>query len=228
MFLLSPTSHSLVPIVPKILLDYVQLPSTYLMGIHSSLREEVDELVRHVITLSSLLSFSLVFVISPPPSTSLPFFSLPHFFSTSSLSAPLPLILPSFLTSLLLPPSLPLHHFTTPLPLLSLPPTPSLRLCCQDDVIEVYLDYGDVHIPDTLQLPSLPMEVLEPVQWALSRVLDPGMGHRDSVFGRPLPNKTKSLELQVKTIVVDYEITPCKLVAMATTSLGIGLIHTCK
>ena len=52
-FILSLTSHSLVPIVPKMLLDYVQLPSTYIMGIHSSLREEVDELVRHRAMLSS-------------------------------------------------------------------------------------------------------------------------------------------------------------------------------
>ena len=126
-FLLSPTSHSLVPIVPKILLDYVQLPSTYLMGIHSSLREEVDELVRHVITLSSLLSFSLVFVISPPPSTSSPFFSV-------TLSLTFLVLLPSLLHSPLSslhssPPffSLRLSHFTTsPLHFLFSPSPPLL------------------------------------------------------------------------------------------------------
>jgi len=104
-------SHSLVPVVPEMLLDYVQLPSTYLMGIHSSLREKVDEL---------------------------------------------------------------------------------------DDIVEVYLDYGKVCIPDTLRLSMLAKEVLEPVQWALSRVLDPGVGHRDSVFGHNSPDIPKSLELQVQ------------------------------
>ena len=103
-----------------------------------------------------------------------------------------PSSLPS--TSLLTVPHLSLSHLS-PLPL-------HLCLSTQDDVVEVYLDYGDVHIPDTLQLPSLPRGVLEPVQWALSRVLDPGMGHRDSVFGRPLPNKPKSLELQVRMLTV--------------------------
>lgn len=37
-------SHSLVPVVPERLLDYVQLPSTYIMGIHSSLRKKADEM----------------------------------------------------------------------------------------------------------------------------------------------------------------------------------------
>lgn len=141
-----------------------------------------------------LLSFLSSFLPPPPPhlfSLLLPhFLALPSllYFPLFSLHSSPSLILPSSL------PLLPLHHSTSS----SLPPlTPSFRLCCQDDVIEVYLDYGDVHIPDSLQLPSLPGEVLEPVQWALSRVLDPGTGHRDSVFGRPLPNKPKSLELQV-------------------------------
>lgn len=36
-----------MPVVPVDLLDYTQLPSTYIMGIHSSLREQIDvEMVR--------------------------------------------------------------------------------------------------------------------------------------------------------------------------------------
>ena len=58
-------SHSLVPVLPSSLVDYVQLPSTYIMGIHSYLRDKVeDDLVR---SLSLSLSLSL------PPSLSLPF-----------------------------------------------------------------------------------------------------------------------------------------------------------
>ena len=47
--------HSLVPVLPFSLVDYVQLPSTYIMGIHSSLRDKVeDELVSLYILLPSL------------------------------------------------------------------------------------------------------------------------------------------------------------------------------
>ena len=39
--------HSIVPVVPVDLLEYTQLPSTYIMGIHSSLREQISiEMVR--------------------------------------------------------------------------------------------------------------------------------------------------------------------------------------
>ena len=48
-------SHSLVPIVPESILEYVQLPSTYIMGIHSSLRDDIDELVRHALSFLPLL-----------------------------------------------------------------------------------------------------------------------------------------------------------------------------
>ena len=37
--------HSLVPVVPESLLEMVQLPSIYIMGMHSSLRNGVEELV---------------------------------------------------------------------------------------------------------------------------------------------------------------------------------------
>ncbi len=43
-------SHSLVPVVPAELLEYVHLPSTYIMGVHTSLGAiitEQGELVRN-------------------------------------------------------------------------------------------------------------------------------------------------------------------------------------
>ena len=46
-FLFFVFSHSIIPVVPVDLLEYTQLPSTYIMGIHSSLREQIDvEMVR--------------------------------------------------------------------------------------------------------------------------------------------------------------------------------------
>ena len=39
-------SHSLVPVVPSDLLEMVQLPSLYIMGLHTSLRRRVEEMVR--------------------------------------------------------------------------------------------------------------------------------------------------------------------------------------
>ena len=106
--------------------------------------------------------------------------------------------------SVLSPPSPsppPSFTFSLPSTFLYPPPSPSRfpPSSPQDDIVEVYLDYGKVCIPDTLRLSMLAKEVLEPVQWALSRVLDPGVGHRDSVFGRNSPDIPKSLELQVQT-----------------------------
>ena len=40
--------HSLVPVLPLELLEYTQLPSTYIMGVHTLIREQLeDELVRN-------------------------------------------------------------------------------------------------------------------------------------------------------------------------------------
>ena len=64
-------------------------------------------------------------------------------------------------------------------------------------MIEVYLDDGHIHIPDTVSIPSMPWEVVEPVRWALARVLDPGIGERDSVFSRERSPRVKSQELLV-------------------------------
>lgn len=58
--------HSLVPIVPAALLDYVQLPSTYIMGIHSSLKRDIGELV------------------SEPPDLHLYIYNLENFFGYTS------------------------------------------------------------------------------------------------------------------------------------------------
>ena len=131
--------------------------------------------------LFSLLWFCLPLYVylslpSSPSSTSPTHLSLLYLSLPSSSPPPLP---PVFLSS------------TSPSRLPPIPP--------QDDIVEVYLDYGKVCIPDTLRLSMLAKEVLEPVQWALSRVLDPGVGHRDSVFGRNSPDIPKSLELQVQT-----------------------------
>ena len=87
-----PYSHSLVPVLPCSLVDYVQLPSTYIMGIHSSLRDKVeDDLVRRL-SLPPSLSFSLSRFLPPllslSPSYPLPFSTfclhLPSFPSSSS------------------------------------------------------------------------------------------------------------------------------------------------
>ena len=51
--------HSLVPIVPAALLDYVQLPSTYIMGVHSSLKKNIGELVSIYQYLASLIVFKV-------------------------------------------------------------------------------------------------------------------------------------------------------------------------
>ena len=40
-----PCRHSIVPVIPADLVEYVHLPSTYIMGIHSSLRNRIDDLV---------------------------------------------------------------------------------------------------------------------------------------------------------------------------------------
>ena len=47
--------HSLVPVVPAALLDYVQLPSTYIMGVHSSLKTNIGELVSTVLKVCRLV-----------------------------------------------------------------------------------------------------------------------------------------------------------------------------
>ena len=66
MFSLFLFSHSLVPVLPSALVDYVQLPSTYIMGIHSSLRDKVeDELVGGSLSLSLFLSLFLSLSLSP-------------------------------------------------------------------------------------------------------------------------------------------------------------------
>ena len=71
-------SHSLVPVLPSSLVDYVQLPSTYIMGIHSYLRDKVeDDLVRNLsLSLSLPPSLSLSLSLSLCPSLSLP--SIPY------------------------------------------------------------------------------------------------------------------------------------------------------
>ena len=50
----SPCRHSLVPVVPESLLEMVQLPSIYIMGLHSSLRNDVrgNGENRHSVTYS--------------------------------------------------------------------------------------------------------------------------------------------------------------------------------
>ena len=54
-------------------------------------------------------------------------------------------------------------------------------------MVEVYLDSGSVQIPETLQLPYLPIDVIPHVQQALSRVLDETFDDRDCVFRKSLP-----------------------------------------
>ncbi len=44
------------------------------------------------------------------------------------------------------------------------------------------LDHGHVHIPSSVAIPSLPRELLEQVQWALTNILHPFNLVRDYVF----------------------------------------------
>ncbi len=69
------------------------------------------------------------------------------------------------------------------------------------DVIEVYLDDGHVIIPDSVSVPSMPWEAVEPVRLALARVLDPAIAERDHAFHRGELPPPKSLEFQVSFVV---------------------------
>ena len=62
-------------------------------------------------------------------------------------------------------------------------------------MVEVYLDYGRVHIPDTLFVPTLPPEVLDHVQWALTRIIQPHIATRDYVF-RTIPASEREADNQ--------------------------------
>ena len=42
----------------------------------------------------------------------------------------------------------------------------------QTDVVEVYLNSGHIHIPDTIILPKLPFEVADQVSHALATILN--------------------------------------------------------
>ena len=64
--------------------------------------------------------------------------------------------------------------------------------------MEVYLDDGRLYTPPTLTIPTLPPSTVEPLHWALARVLNPGIEFRDHLFGTGTQKlEVKSMELQV-------------------------------
>ena len=119
---LLPCRHSLVPVVPERLLEMVQLPSIYIMGMHSSHRGRVEEMVLSPTSLSFLsssLSFSLFKKIQ---TEKVQCSYMAEFYVLSHPSSPLPLS-PFLSLSLSPSPSLPLSlSLSLPLPSLPLPP----------------------------------------------------------------------------------------------------------
>lgn len=63
------------------------------------------------------------------------------------------------------------------------------------DVVEVYLDSGKMVISESVLLPQLPPEILDFVQPALARILDPLIGYRDHVFTQLEFSREKSDEV---------------------------------
>lgn len=51
-------------------------------------------------------------------------------------------------------------------------------------MVEIYLDYGRVYIPDTIFVPIIPHEINKYVQSALTRIIHPHIASQDHVFDK--------------------------------------------
>ena len=112
-----------------------------------------------------------------------------------------------------------------------------LRTCTylvfQGEVVTVYLDRGELYVPETVQLFPLPSHLHGAVRWALAHVLDPTVDHRDEVFAageleqKKGSSRERSLEMQVGTCICKCTVGPYIYVHVRTyVSISQGFPHT--
>ena len=108
-----------------------------------------------------------------------------------------------------------------------------MYLVFQGEVVTVYLDRGELYVPETVQLFPLPSHLHGAVRWALAHVLDPTVDHRDEVFAageleqKKGSSRERSLEMQVGTCICKCTVGPYIYVHVRTyVSISQGFPHT--
>lgn len=56
-------THVYIPLLPAALVEVLSTPTPFIMGVHSSLKHEVTELVRYLVKFCTILFFIIIYII---------------------------------------------------------------------------------------------------------------------------------------------------------------------